>query len=401
MRHQNFRRFWLGAVVSNSGTWLQNLAIPFVLLEITNEPVWVGIAAFSALIPTMLLGPVSGNVADRFPRRTILIISSCLAAIVAMALWAAWLAGLRSPGGIIAIAALGGVINGFSIAAWQSFIPLLVPTEDLPSAISLNSLQFNIARAIGPVVGGIFIAAFGVSWAFLINGVSFLGVFIALLFIDPGDVKQQTDPRPIFAGFTEALRYIRGQPGIMVGISVAIAVAGFGYPIISFVVIFAKQVYDVGPVAVGLLSGLLGIGSILAAPLVTGVLGDIPRATLIRWALPFYGASVMLFGSSTEPVRGSIAIVLIGFMFLTLVSTSNIAVQTIVADRIRGRVLAIRIMAFTGAFPVGSLVQTALAGEFGPRPVVVGAGICLLLIGAVFALNPQALARLDDPTDNA
>ncbi len=401
LRHQNFRRFWTGAVISNSGTWLQNLVVPYVLLEITGRAVWVGIATFGGLLPTMLLGPVSGNVADRFPRRNILFVSTALSAVIALGLWFAWEGGLREPVGIVAFAAAGGFVHGFSIAAWQSFIPLLVPAEDLPSAISLNSLQFNIARMIGPVAGGTIIATLGPSSAFLINGLSFLAVFVALLVIDPGDVRQKIDPQPIVAGFTAALRYIRSQPGIVMGILIAVCVAGLGYPVVSFIVIFADKVYDVGPAAVGRLSGLLGFGSILAAPLVTGVIGDIPRATLIKWGLPFYGASVMVFGASTEPVQGSIAIVMVGFFFLTLVTSSNIAVQTIVSDRIRGRVMAVRIMAFTGAFPLGSLIQTAVADRVGPRPVVMTSGALLLLIGLGLRTQPRMLARLDDPPDTS
>ncbi len=387
--------------MSNSGSWLQNLTIPFVLLEITNKARWVGIAAFAAIVPVMLLGPVAGNVADRFDRRHVLIVSSLASAVPALGLWAAWTAGVRSPTTIVAIAAVGGVMNGFTIPTWQSFIPLLVPVKDLPSAISLNSLQFNIARAVGPVVGGAFIATIGPGWAFLTNGISYLAVFAALLIVNPGQVRASGQQRGIIQGFVEALRYIRSQPGIVVAIGVAIAVAGLGYPVVSFIVVFAKQVYDVGPLAVGLLSMLLGLGSVLAAPLVTGSLGDIPRATMIRWGLPSYGAAVMLFGGSTETVQGSIGIVLVGFGFLAIVATSNVAVQSIVAERIRGRVMATRIMAFTGAFPIGSLVQTSLADRFGPRPIVFGAGTLILIIGAGLASRPDLLARLDDPTDES
>ncbi len=385
--------------MSNSGSWLQNLTIPFVLLEITDRALWVGIAAFAAIVPVMLLGPVAGNVADRFDRRHVLIVSSLASAIPALGLWLMWSSGVRSPGAIVAVAALGGVMNGFTIPTWQSFIPLLVPVEDLPSAITLNSLQFNIARAVGPVVGGAFIATIGPGWAFFANGLSYLAVFAALTIVNPGQVRAGGQNRGIIEGFVEALRYIRSQPGIVVAIGVAIAVAGLGYPVVSFIVVFAKQVYDVGPFAVGLLSTLLGVGSIAAAPLVTGSLGDVPRATMIRWGLPAYGAAVMLFGGSTEPIQGSIGIVLVGFGFLSIVATSNVAVQSIVAERIRGRVMATRIMAFTGAFPIGSLIQTSLADRFGPRPVVFGAGVILLVAGCLLATQPAILARLDDPTD--
>ncbi len=401
LRHQNFRRFWVGALVSNSGSWLQNLTIPFVLFEITREGKWVGFASFAAIVPVMLLGPVAGNVADRFDRRHVLIISSLASAIPALGLWLMWESGVRSPAAIVVVAAVGGLMNGFTIPTWQSFIPLLVPVEDLPSAISLNSLQFNIARAAGPVAGGLFIATIGPGWSFFANGVSYLAVFAALVIVNPGQVRSDRQNAGVIEGFVEALHYIRSQPGIGLGIAVAIAVAGLGYPVVSFIVIFGESVYGVGALAVGLLTALLGVGSVLAAPLVTGSLGDVSRRTTVRWALPAYGASVMLFGGSTEPIQGSIAIVMVGFGFLTIVATSNIAVQSIVAERIRGRVMATRIMAFTGAFPIGALLQTTLSDRFGPRPVVFTAGLIVLVIGIALATKPALLARLDDPPDNS
>lgn len=401
LRHDNYRRFWLGALVSNSGTWLQNLAVPYVLLEITDAASWVGFAAFASIFPAMVLGPVAGNLADRFDRRKVLLVGQFAAAVAAAALCAAWVWGVRSPGVLVALAAAGGVISGFTLPTWQSFVPTLVESEDLPSAISLNSLQFNIARAIGPAAGGALIAALGPAWAFGLNAASFGAVLLALALVDPRSTRQHRNPQPILKGFVSSIRYIRGQPGIGVGIALAACVAFLGFPVITFVVVYAKQVYRVDPWALGLLSGLMGVGAILAAPIVAGVFGDLSRAKTVRVAMPLYGLTIMIFGSSTAVWQGATGLFFSGMGFLTIVATSNTAVQTIVADRIRGRVMATRIMTFTGAYPLGALLQTSLADLFGPRPVVTVAGAVLTLAGLIVVFRPHLVARLDDPPDTS
>lgn len=400
-RHQNFRRFWIGALISNSGTWLQNLTLPYVLLQITDQATWAGISAFASLFPSVLLSPIAGNIADRFDRRRVLIVGQTASALAAASLWAVYSSGVRDPVVIVAVAALGGLIGAFTIPTWQSFIPLLVPIEDLPSGISLNSLQFNMARAIGPAAGGAFIAFAGPSAAFLANAASFGAVLVALLVVDPGQTRQERERRPVLKGFVEALRYIRTQPGIGVGISIAAIVAFLGFPVVTFVVVFAQQVYEVDAWAVGLLSALLGVGAMAGVPVVSGVFGDLSRASIIRVALPLYGLAIIVFGTSTEPIQGAIGLLAAGVCFMALVATSNTAVQSIVADRIRGRVMAVRIMTFTASYPIGALLQTRLSDATSPRLVVTIAGVAIIALGLIVGTRRTWMAHLDDPPDTA
>jgi predicted MFS family arabinose efflux permease len=400
-RHRAYAVFWTGALVSNSGTWLQGVTVPYVLLELTGRASWVGIATFATFIPTMLLGPVGGSLADRHDRRTVLIIGQSAAAAVALALWAAWLAGVRSPVALVAITALGGLAQGLTIPAWQAFVPSLVPLEDLASAISLNSLQFNAARAIGPAIAGALLAWAGPSAAFLLNGLSFVAVLVALVLISSRPHRRSSNAAGIVRGFTDSLRYIRSQPGIFLAIGIAVLVAFLGYPVVQFAVVFAQLVYGVGPVAVGLLTGVIGLGAIAAAPFVSGAFGDLPREQLVRWALPLYGLALLVFGTSTTVVQGAIGLFGAGAGFLALVASTNTAVQSIVADHMRGRVMATRIMSFTGAFPLGALLQSSLADVVSPRLVVSAAAVLLLIGGFVLMAVPGLLGRLDDPPDLA
>ena len=183
-RHRDFRIFFTGALISNSGSWLQNLAVPFVLFELTGKAFWVGLAGFAQFIPSFFLGPIGGSMADRLDRKKVLLVTQSAMAITAFLLWAAWASGWHNRWLILGLTAATGVINGFMIPSWQAFVPSLVPRADLGSAITLNSTQFNAARAIGPAFAGLLLATLGASWAFFINGLSFVGVLVAISVAD-------------------------------------------------------------------------------------------------------------------------------------------------------------------------------------------------------------------------
>jgi MFS family permease len=269
--------------------------------------------------------------------------------------------------------------------------------------VTLNSLQFNAARAFGPAIAGLILEAFGASWAFLLNGISFVFVLVALLLVKVR-VPARTTPLSgtIRAQFARAVRYTRTQPGIVIGMVVAVLVGALGNPIQQFTVIFAEDIFEVNALRLGILNVALGLGAVLAAPLVSGWDQIISRGTLVRIALPVYGAAVAAFALSPGYWFGLVALTVVGAGFLTVISTTNTAVQVIVADRVRGRVLAFRIMAFTGAYPIGALVQGYIADVIGPRPTVASAGLILAAIGVYMGvIRPNLLGSLDDPHDDS
>ncbi|HVF32333.1 MAG TPA: MFS transporter [Acidimicrobiales bacterium] len=399
-RHRDFTIFWLGALASNTGSWVQNLAVPYVLYQVTESAFWVGLATFTQFLPVMLLGPLAGSIADRFDRRKVLLTTQCLMAVAALALWAAWAAGVRSPGAILALVAVAGVFGGINIPSWQSFVNDLVPRKDLLSAVTLNSLQFNAARALGPGIAGVLLASLGPSWAFFLNGISFVFVLAALLAVRNRQVALETALAGGFLRqFRRAIAYTRRQPGILVGIVVAVLVGGLGNPVFQFTVVFAAEVYEVGPLGLSLLNVSLGLGAVLAAPLVSG--WNVRRADLVRWGLGVYGLAIVAFALAPAYVVGLLALVVVGGGFLVVISSTNTSVQVIVADHMRGRVMALRIMAFTGAYPLGALLQGSISDVIGARPTVGGAGAILVAAALVLALRPALLHRLDDPHDES
>jgi MFS family permease len=401
-RHRDYQLFWGGALASNIGTWLSNLAVPFVLFALTHSALWVGMATLAQFLPGVLVAPFGGALADRRERRRVLLVTQSGMAAGAGGLWALWAAGVRSPVALLALVAVTGLIQGLTMPSWQSFVNDLVPREDLSSAVALNSLQFNAARSLGPAVAGVLLASLGPGWAFLINAASFVFVLCALLMIrGRPSVRPSPGGGGIAAGFVTALHYVRGRPGIRAAILMSVLAGFLGNPIFGFTVVFADEVFHVGAVALGVLNTALGIGAVLCAPVVSGWGTRLTLARIVRWALPLYGISMAGFAVSPNAPVAGLCLVVVGACFLAVVSSANTAIQMIVAERVRGRVLAVRIMVFTASLPLGALIQGAISDRIGPRHTVLAAGAALLLVGLAFlrGRGRRLMERLDDPPD--
>lgn len=396
---RDYAIFWLGALVSNAGTWLQNITIPYVLFQLTDSALWVGLGTFSLSMPAMLVGPIGGAFADRYDRRRVLTVTQGTMAVMAALFWLYWALDGRTPWVILVLTATTGVVNGLNIPSWQAFVPGLVPRAHLSSAITLNSLQFNAARAVGPAVGGVVLATLGPGWAFALNGVSFAFVLAAL------QVVRARYERPreyvhisVVRGFIEAIDYIKAHRGILTAILVAVVVGFFGNPVTQFTVIFAEDVFDKGATGVGVLSASLGVGAMLMAPIAGSDRWH--RSYLVKWGLFAYGTAIVCFALSPNIIFAAVSVLFAGGAFLICVSVTNTAVQTIVSDRMRGRVMAARVMSFTASYPLGSLLQGALAEAFGARETVAGAGCALLVAALVLVAKPARLQLLDDYVTN-
>ncbi|MEV0143711.1 MULTISPECIES: MFS transporter [unclassified Nonomuraea] len=402
-RHRDFTIFWCGALVSSTGSWLSNLAVPYVLYQITGSAFWVGLVSVAQFVPSVFLAPAGGTLADRRSRKRILLATQSGMAVSALLLWAVWTSGQRDPAVMLVLVGVGGVFAGFNMPTWQSFVSDLVPRGDLHSAVTLNSLQFNTARSLGPAIAGLLLAVLGPSWTFLLNAVSFLFVLAALAAIHPRAGRpQQAAPAGMTRQFLAALRYIRRQPGIVMSLVVSVLVGMLGHPIFQFTVVFAESVFRAGPVGLGLLNAALGLGAVVAAPLVSGWHHKLRLGPVVRWGLMLYGLSMIGFAAAPGYAWGVVALIVVGGSFLAVISSVNTSIQVIVADGMRGRVMACRIASYTASLPVGGLLQGLAADWLGPRWTVCGAG-ALLAVAAVTLMRPRGRARLnrlDDPHDD-
>ncbi|MBM3683675.1 MAG: MFS transporter [Actinobacteria bacterium] len=400
LRHRNFAIFFAGALASNTGSWVQNATVPYVLFQLTRSATWVGLATFAQFLPSVLFGPLGGSLADRYDRRRVVVVTQIMLMLAAVAMWVTWVAGIRSPALLLVLVATSGMLGGLNIPSWQAFVPRLVPRDDLLSAITLNSLQFNAARAVGSAVAGLVLTALGVAAAFLANAASFVFVIGALALLRlPRETPDRVPERGVVRQFAAALRYVGTQPGIVAGMVTAVLVAALGNPIVQFAAVFAEDVFGVGTLAYGFLAASLGVGALLAAPVVSGWDTAVPRSTVVTVGLPFYGLACVAFALAPNFPVAVIAMACAGGGFLAVISATNTAVQVIVADHMRGRVMAARVMAFTVSYALGGLLQGVVAQRVGPRVTVAVAGGLLLVGAAVLRFRSALLLRLDDPPD--
>lgn len=381
LRYRNFALFWTGALISSTGGWVQNVTIPYVVFSLTHSEAWVGFAGFSLLITAAIFGPVGGTLADRYDRRHVLLIMQSAQALVAFALWGMWAAGVRSPGAIVALASLSGVFAGLMIGSWQAFVSELVPREALLNAVTLNSAQFNAARAFGPALGGIVIAVLGPGWGFFINGVSFLAVIAALLAMRLDRVVEKVSGKlRVLGDLRQTVGYVRRSPGIRTCILVVAGLSFADSPLFQFVVVFADDVFHVDTWVFGVLSAALGIGAILATPFIAGRGSMIPRRRLVAGAMALNGTSLVLFALAPSAWVGFFFLMGAGAGYLAIASSLNTTIQLQVDEKMRGKVLSFYLLGVTLIAPLAALFQGVLVSAIGPRAAFTFAGLVFLTL---------------------
>jgi MFS family permease len=401
-RHRDFALFWCGALVSNVGAWLASLTIPYVVYQVTGSALLVGLVAVFQFVPFLLSGPWGGVLADRHDRRRILLITQTGLMLSAFLVWAVVAAGVREPLVIMGAVSLTGIFAGLNMPSWQAFVNDLVPREDLQSAVALNSFQFNASRALGPAIAGILIALVGPSWALLYNALSYTAVLLALALIRVRPVATASPDRTrVHAQLRTAVRYVRTQPGIAVSILVSFIVGVLVNPLFQLTVVFAGSVFDVGPVRLGLMNAAMGLGALLAIPFIAGWAQALSLARIVRVALFVLPFGIAGFALSPTWAIALVPLTVVGACFLALMSSCNTAMQLIVTPLLRGRVISVRIMIYTLATPIGSIIQGSLADSIGPRWTVLGAAALMLAASAALTLTRGRLqiSRLDDPHD--
>lgn len=394
-RYRGFKVFWLGALVSNTGTWVQNVTIPFVLYRMTSSAAWVGAAGFAQFLPGVVLSPLGGALADRYDRRRVIVVCQAAMATVAGAIWVVWLAGVRSPWALLGLVGIGGLVAGVNIPSWQAFVSELVPREALAQAISLNSAQFNLARAFGPAVGGVVLSVLGVSWAFLINAVSFGTVLGALAVVRPARRELPRGPRPgVLAQFAEGVRDVRGRPAVVTALAVLGAVSFFGQPVLQMLTVIVRDTYGAGAAGLGVLTAAFGVGAAAGVPL-RSLWPEATPSRVVSAALVLYAAGVVGVALAPSIWFGTVAVAAAGVAYIPIVATLVATVQLAVPDAVRGRAMAIFVMGFNLGYPLGSMAEGRLADAIGVRPAVGASAAALVAIVVALRARPGAMRRLD------
>lgn len=385
MHQRDFSLFFSAALLSNTGTWMQTITVPFVLDELTHSTVWVGVGAFCTFFPSTVVGPLAGSLADRYSRRTVLLCSQVVMMLSAFALWGVWISGIATPPLIVGCVVVGAIGAGITIAAWQAFVPQLVPPEAMISAVRLNGMQFTGARAFGPALAGLVLAQFGPGTAFLANALSFLLVIGALLLIAARPVAAGEAHGSVLAHFREGIRYVRKRDVLVVSVLGALLSSLLGVSMIQLAEPFTRQVLHEGAGKYGLLVAAYGAGAIVGS-IFTVARGDAFR----RSTLTIVGFAIFIAGELTFGLAPAYAVALLGLFgiglaqVLAMVSCQT-AVQVNVDENYRGRVLSIYVMCFFAGTPVGALVGGIVAEGIGLRATIVGSAT-LLAIGVGLAL---------------
>ncbi|HSL66385.1 MAG TPA: MFS transporter [Gaiellaceae bacterium] len=363
---RDFGPYFLGNALSASGTWFQNLAAALLVYRQTGSPFLLGVLNFAQFLPVLLLAPWAGSAADRLDRRKVLLVSQGAAVLLSAALGVLALADAAGAGVVIAFALALGVVSAFAAPAQQALVASLVQPRDLGSAIALNSMTFNLARAIGPAAAAAVIAAFGIPTAFFVNAGSYLVFVVALLLVRPRP-QRRAERAPL----RESLTLLREQPRLLWLLFVVMAVGFASDPVNTESPAFAEA-FGYPDTVAGLIVGVFGAGAVAAALFFAGREGS-PRLTVAT--LTLLGAGMILFSLSPSLWVGFAFLFVAGFGYLASNARATTQLQLEVAETHRGRIMALWSIAFLGLRPFASIVDGAIADVAGVRV----AGIVLAL----------------------
>ncbi|MGB8252154.1 MAG: MFS transporter [Anaerolineaceae bacterium] len=383
LKHQNYRLWFGGQLISLVGTWMQSTAQGYLIYDLTHSPAYLGYVGFAGGIPTLFLTLYGGVLADRVPRRTLLIITQLYMMLLAIILAGLVFTNLIQPWHIIVLAFLLGIGNSFDAPARQSFVVELVGHDDLANAIALNSSMFTTANAIGPAVAGITYAAFGPGWCFTFNGISFLAVILALSLMRLKPIVFESERKSAVHAMGEALHFVSKKRAIILLLTTVCVVGMFGMSLMSLMPAWAVDVLKGDVKTNGWLLSARGVGALMGALTVAAFSARTVRGKL--WtAGSFLLPVLMLLFSFMRIVPVSLAaLVLVGWAFMTVMNTSNALVQLRVTDALRGRVMGLYTLVFFGAMPLGTLILGWLAEQVSaPFAVWVASGVlaCYFLI---------------------
>src|SRR5690349_629281 len=398
LRHRNYRLLFSGQSVSLVGTWITRIATSWLVYRLTGSALLLGIVGFCGQIPTLILSPFAGVLVDRHDRHRILIITQVFSMLQSLALGALTLAGVITVPHVLALQAFQGIINAFDTPARQAFVVRMVEDRaDLPNAIALNSSMVNGSRVIGPSIGGVVIAAVGEGWCFMLDAVSYLAVLASLLAMRVArDAPAPTDAR-VLDELRVGYRYVVGFAPVRSALLLLALVSTMGQPYTVLMPAIASRTLGGGPHTLGWLmaaSGLGALGGALYLASRRSVLG-LGRAMTVATAV--FGAGLVAFGLSRSLALSLAVLLVVGAGFMIEMASTNTILQTIVEERLRGRVMAFYTMAFLGTAPLGSLLAGVVADRFGPTLTIVVGGCACLAAAGWFATRLPALRQLVRP----
>lgn len=391
LRYRDFRLLWIGAFLSTTGTWMATVAQGWVVLSMTNSAFLLGVDGFLATGPMLLFSLFGGVVADRVERKKIMLLSQYLqmtfAFILAVLLWS----GNVKVWHIFLLSFLTGSAQSFSGPAYISLLPLLVRREDVPNAIAMNSMQFNLARVIGPVLAGIALAAWGAAACFAINGVSFIAVIIAMLLIRSPRVRPTHEQGGLFDEMKDGFRFVFGRNKLLTLTFLAFAGTFLGMPIVTFLPVVAKSIFSLGARGYAWMMTTYGLGSVTGAVFVAATTHAVKKGRIaLKLQLAFATLLVGFAFSRALPISLLIAF-LAGVCIVGVISLYSSLVQLTTSDDMRGRVMSIFMLAFRGGMPLGNLIAGYVAQRWSITAALAINGAILAMVATTFIARGTVL----------
>jgi MFS family permease len=389
LAHRNFRLFFFGQGVSLIGTWMQSVALGWLMLELTNSPFAVGLNQALRSAGVLLFTLYAGVVVDRVDKRRLIVWTQALQMAEALALAALVWTGSVTPRQVLVLALLFGVVNAFDIPGRQAFLAELVGKDDLMNAIAWNSSMFNAARIVGPAVAGVLIGVAGVGMCFFLNGVSYVAVIGGLLAMRLPRFVRRPGGGSAWQGFREAVGFIRRDPRVLALVMLVAAFSVFGFPFLVLMPVVARDVLHTGARGYGALMASVGVGAMLGA-LALAVAGrGVAMGAALLAAGAAFGALLVALAAARAFVLALGLLALAGCAMIITTALANTMLQTLVPDALRGRVMAFYAFVFVGMAPFGAF-QAGLVAEHTSAPLAIA-------LGGVGCLGAAALAAARVP----
>jgi MFS family permease len=393
LTHRDFRILWLGAGTSTIGTWMQKVAQNWLVLTLSGSAFYLGLDSFLGELPILLFTLIGGVVADRHDRRRLLMASQVVQMLTAFVLAGLVLAGAVRLWHVLALSFVAGTAQAFGGPAYQSLIPQLVSRPHLPNAIALNSIQFNVARVVGPLLAGVALAAFGSAACFGLNGVSFLAVILGLVVLHAPPLPAG-ERRALTTELQEGITFVRHQ-GSLVGLTaLAFFTTFLGLPLLTLLPVFARDVFHEGVGGYSRLMAYSGAGAVGGAVVVAwlGRFAHMGRTLLV--VLGVFGALIVGFALSRTLWVSQALLVVGGAALIVVFSLLTSLVQLIAPNELRGRVMSIYMMAFRGGSPLGSLLAGSLASLASAPAVLAVNGVLMVVMAGYLLWRPGGVKHL-------
>jgi predicted MFS family arabinose efflux permease len=392
-QYRDFRLMWIGACTSSIGTWMQIVAQGWLIYRLSHSAFYLALDQFLAGIPIFLFSLIGGVVADRIERRKILLMSQWVQMASAGTLTILVILGLQHVWPILCLSFVSGFAQAFGGPAYSALIPTLVEKDDMPNAIALNSIQFNLAVTVGPALAGITLSRFGEKWCFGLNALSFLAPIVTLSMISARFLPERTK-ESIFGSLKQGIRFVRQQGSMEALIVLAFCMTALSMPMRTYIPVFVKDIFHRGPETYGNLLSLMGVGSICGSLAVAGIGNIRNKGRFALTMLVLLGAGIAGFSLSKLLPVSYAMLVIVGASMMAVFATVTSLVQLITTNEMRGRVMSVYNCAFRGGMPMGNLLSGWLVPVFTAPILLASNGILLVLVAVYFLVIQRRVAAL-------